>query len=359
MDTSAAVERASPSHRAHPTRPPMRWLAIAGAVALAAGVVSVSVGPVGVGVGDALQVVLDRVPLIDIDHGVDARIAAIVADVRLPRVLLAAMVGSVLATAGGAYQATFRNPLADPFLLGAAAGAGLGVTIALSGAGASLGDSGVGVTTAAFVGAMLAVIVAYALGSSVGERSGASLILAGVAVAALFSALQNLLLQRDDEAIRDVYSWLLGRFNVAGWDEVRLLAPSALVTIAVLVAAGRRLDLLALGDDEAYALGVDAARLRLVVVTAATFATAAAVAVSGLIGFVGIVVPHAIRLRVGPSYRRILPLAAILGAPFLCLADLLARTMLAPAEIPIGVVTAIVGAPFFLFLLRRNRVSAM
>jgi len=320
-------------------------------------IVSVSIGPVDVSVSDTLAVLLDRLPMLEVDHGLDATTAAIISEVRLPRVLLASMVGSVLATAGGAYQATFRNPLADPFLLGAAAGAGLGVTLALSGTGSQLGDSGSVVTAAAFAGAMLAVALAYGLGASAGGRSGASLILAGVAVAALFSAMQNLLLQRDDEAIRDVYAWLLGRFNVASWDEVRLLLPLAGITLAILVGSGRRLDLLALGDDEANALGVDARRLRLVVVTAATLATAAAVAVSGLIGFVGIVVPHAIRLRVGPSYRRILPLAVILGAPFLCLADLLARTLLSPAEIPIGVVTAIAGAPFFLGLLRRSRIQ--
>jgi iron complex transport system permease protein len=177
-----------------------------------------------------------------------------------------------------------------------------------------------------------------------------------VAVASLCGAFQTLLLQRDDEAVRDVYSWLLGRFNVAGWHDARLLAPFALVALVVLLASARRLDLLALGDDEARALGVDVDRLRIVVVTAATLATAAAVAVSGLIGFVGIIVPHAIRLRAGLSYRRILPLAALLGAPFLCLADLCARTALAPAEIPIGVVTAAVGAPFFLILLRTSRL---
>lgn len=334
----------------------MWWLAVPAVVAVGAAVLSVAVGPIGVSPTDAFLVVVDRLPMVSVDHGVAPTTAAIISEVRLPRVLLAGMVGSVLATAGGAYQATFRNPLADPFLLGAAAGAGLGVTVALSGAGAQLGDSGAAVTLAAFVGAMIAVAMAYRLGASAGERSGASLILAGVAVAALLSAVQNLLLQQDDEAIRDVYSWLLGRFNVAGWDEVGLLLPTAVVTLAALVASGRRLDLLALGDDEAHALGVDAGRLRLVVVSAATLATAAAVAVSGLIGFVGIVVPHAIRLRVGPSYRRILPLSLILGAPFLCLADLLARTLLSPAEIPIGVITAIAGAPFFLYLLHRTRV---
>ena len=256
------------------------------------------------------------------------------------------------------YQATFRNPLADPYLLGVAAGAGFGVTIALTDTGRVLGSASVLATIAAFVGALLAVGFTYALGLDADRtRSTASLILAGVAVAALFSALQALLLQRDDEAIRDVYSWLLGRFNVAGWAQVRLLAPFAAVSIAAIVAAGRRLDVLTLGDDEAESLGIDPVAVRRLVILAATLGTAAAVSVSGLIAFVGIIVPHAVRLRAGSSYRRVLPLAAILGAGFLCLADLVARTVAAPAEIPIGVVTAVVGAPFFLLVLRTSRAA--
>ncbi len=341
----------------HPTRPPASWLAAAAAAALAVLAAAVAIGPISLPFSDVAAVLVDRLPLVSVDHGVAPVTAAIITEVRLPRVILAGLVGSVLATAGTAFQATFRNPLADPYLLGAAGGAGLGVTVALTETGGSLGTANLGVTMAAFAGALLAVALAYALGSSAEGRSGASLILAGVAVAALFAALQTLLLQRDDEAVRDVYAWLLGRLNVAGWDEVRLLAPSAAVAVGAMVGAARRLDLLALGDDEAESLGVNAARLRLGVIVAATLGTAAAVAVSGLIGFVGIVVPHAIRLRAGPSYRRLLPLAAILGVPFLCGADLLARTLLAPAEIPIGVVTAVVGAPFFLALLRANRVG--
>lgn len=341
----------------HPTRPPKIWYVLSALIAVTAAGVSLSMGHLDIAAVDALRAVADRLPFVEVDHGLTPTTAAIITEVRLPRMLLSCIVGSVLATAGSAYQATFRNPLADPYLLGAAAGAGLGVTLALSGATSQLGDSGPGITVAAFVGAVLAVSTAYWLGNSAGGRSGASLILAGVAVAALLSAVQNLVLQHDDEAIRDVYSWLLGRFNVAGWDEVALLLPTAAVTSAVLIASARRLDLLALGDDEAQALGVNARRLRLVVISTATLATAAAVAVSGLIGFVGIIVPHIIRLCVGPSYRRILPLAFLLGAPFLCLADLAARTLLAPAEIPIGVITAIAGAPFFLFLLRRQRLT--
>ena len=353
--TAAAGE----ARRRHPTRPRPLWIVAAIAIGAVAVLVAMSTGPIDLGLVDVARLLLDGLPGVSVDHGIPPATAAIVTGVRVPRVLLAALVGSVLATAGGAYQATFRNPLADPYLLGAAGGAGLGVTIAITGTGRNLGQSGVAVTAAAFVGATLAVGMAYLLGSSAGGRTGASLILAGVAVAALANAVQTLLLQRDDEALRDVYAWLLGRFNVAGWDEVRLLVPSAAVSLVVLVGSGRRLDLLALADDEARALGIDPGRVRLMVVVAATFATAAAVAVSGLIGFVGIVVPHAIRLCVGPSFRRILPLAAVLGAPFLCMADVAARTILSPAEIPIGVVTAVAGAPFFLVLLRRNQVRTL
>lgn len=343
--------------RRHPARLPVRTVALAAVATLVALLVAVAIGPAEVAPRELLTVLIDRLPGVEIDHGVGATTAAIVTEVRLPRVLLAAVVGAVLATAGGAYQATFHNPLADPYLLGVASGAGLGVTVAITETGSSIGTVGVGTTAAAFVGALGAVGLAYALGVGAGRRSGASLILAGVAVAALASSLQTLLLQRDDEAIRDVYAWLLGRFNTAGWDDLALLAPLAALGIGVLIGAARRLDVLALGDDEAQTLGIRPRRLRLLVVVTATLATAAAVAVSGLIGFVGIVVPHAIRLIAGPSYRRILPLAVFVGAAFLSLADLGARTLLSPAELPIGVLTAAVGAPCFLLLLRARRVG--
>jgi len=340
----------------HPARLPGRWLLGALAVALVAFVAAVALGPVGVPVARVAAELLDRLPFVTVDSGLSSTQAAIVTQVRLPRAVLAFAVGALLATAGGAYQGVFRNPLADPYLLGAASGAGLGATVAIVGVGATIGGAAGAVPVAAFVGALGAVGLAYALGSGADRlRSNASLILAGVAVAALCTAVQTFLLQRDDESVRDVYAWLLGRLNVAGWDDVRLLAPYAVLSIAVLLLAARRLDVLAVGDQEAEALGAHPARVRVVVVVAATLGTAAAVAVSGLIGFVGIIVPHAVRLRCGPSYRRILPLSTVLGGAFLCLADLVARTALAPAEIPIGVITAIAGAPFFLVILRSSR----
>jgi iron complex transport system permease protein len=347
---------AVPRRRAHPARLPWPWLAAALALTLVALAVAVTFGPAGVAPGAVARTLLDALPFVHVDDGLDGPLGAVVTQVRLPRVLLAALVGCVLASAGGAYQATFGNPLGDPYLLGVAAGAGLGVTLSLTGTGRALGTPGVLTTLAAFGGALVAAALAYALGRDAdGGRTTAALILAGVAVAALCSALQAFLLQRDDEAVRDVYSWLLGRFNVAGWSQVRLLAPIALVSVGVIVACARRLDVLGLGDDEAAALGVDPARVRRTVIVAATLGTAAAVAVSGLIGFVGIIVPHTVRLVAGSSYRRVLPLAAIGGAGFLALADLVARSVLAPAELPIGVVTAIVGAPCFLVVLRTRR----
>lgn len=348
--TAATTPLPATATRRHPARLPAGWVAGGVVFMLAAATVAVLLGPASIPPGQVVRALLDRLPGVRVDHGLHGPLAAVVTEVRLPRVTLAAIVGAVLATCGGAYQATFGNPLADPYLLGVAAGAGLGVTVVVTGRIASGG--GLAATVAAFAGAVAAVLLVYALGADDAGRTTASLILAGIAVAALCSALQAFLLQRDDQAVRDVYSWLLGRFNVAGWTQVRLIVPFAAVSIGMVVGAGRRLDVLTLGDDEAASLGIDPNRTRRRVIAAATLGTAAAVAVSGLIGFVGIIVPHAVRLFAGPSYRRILVLSAFGGAGFLCLADLVARSILAPAEVPIGVVTATIGAPTFLLIMR-------
>jgi iron complex transport system permease protein len=207
----------------------------------------------------------------------------------------------------------------------------------------------------AFVGGLASVLVAYALGRSVGGRTTTSLILAGVAVAAFATAVQTYLLQRRFDTLREVYSWILGRLTTVGWAEVLTLLPYVLVAAVALIGSRRLLDVLSVGDDEARSLGVDVERVRAVVVIAATLATAAAVSVSGLIGFVGIIVPHTIRLALGWSYRVIVPLSLVYGGMFLMTADLVARTMVAPAELPIGVVTAFLGAPFFVLILRTSR----
>jgi iron complex transport system permease protein len=259
----------------------------------------------------------------------------------------------MLASAGAAYQGVFRNPLADPYLLGAAAGAGLGATLVIAYAhAASSRDLR---PVAAFAGATIGVVAAYALGRSVGGRTTATLILAGVTVASFLTAVQTFVQQQNTDTVQEVYAWLLGQLETSGWRDVGVVLPYVTVSWVVLLLHRRLLDVLAVGDEEAASLGVNVTRVRLIVLAAATLGTAAAVALSGLIAFVGIIVPHAIRLLAGTSYRVVLPLSLAFGAAFLVLADLLARTIMAPAELPIGVVTAFFGAPFFAVLLRTTR----
>ncbi len=329
-------------------------LALATALALLVGALlaGLLVGAVDLAPGRVLAELADRLPWVSVDSGLTEQEAAIVWQLRLPRVILAGLVGATLAAAGAAYQGVFRNPLADPYLLGVAAGAGLGATVGIVSASAA---SPV-VPAAAFAGAVVAAALAYALGGVAGGgRAGTTLILGGVAVAAFFTAVQTFVQQRHADTVREVYSWILGRLSTVGWTEVALLAPYAVVSVVVLLLHRRLLDVLAVGEEEAATLGVNAARVRLLVVVAATLGTAGAVAVGGLIGFVGLVVPHAVRLLTGTSYRVILPLSVLGGAAFLMLADLGARSILSPAELPIGVITAFVGGPFFAIVLRSSR----
>ncbi len=320
--------------------------------AVAAGVL---IGPVGMPPRAIALELLGRLPFVHVRSGLSAAQAAILWQIRLPRVVLGLMVGSMLSLAGSAYQGVFRNPLADPYLLGAAAGAGLGATVVITlGVHGGLGPVGP-VQAAAFLGALVAVAVTWLLGRGRGRiRSTASLILAGVAVTSLFTAVQTYYQQRADSTLRLVYSWILGRLTTAGWHDVALMLPWAAVATVVLMLHRRALDVLALGDEEAASLGLPVDRIRMTVVIAASLATAAAVSVSGLIGFVGIIVPHTVRLLVGTANRTVVPLALVAGGAFLVVADLAARTVISPGEVPIGVITALVGAPFFLALLARR-----
>jgi cobalamin transport system permease protein len=322
------------------------WLLAGVAAVLVAVIAGLVVGPVRIPTADVVR------ELLWFDSDLTEAQRAIVWDIRLPRVVLGLLVGSTLALAGASYQGVFRNPLADPYLLGAAAGAGLGVTAVIIGTSEGT-PIPVSAPLAAFAGALVAVAVTYVLGAAGGGRaSTASLILAGVAVASFLTAVQTYLQQRNQDTIRQVYSWILGRLSTAGWREVLIVLPYAAFTAVVLLAHRRVLDVLAVGDDEASTLGLDARRTRLLIVVAASLGTAAAVSVSGLIGFVGIIVPHTVRLLAGSSHRVILPLSVLFGAAFLVACDLLARTLSSPAEIPIGVITAFFGAPFFILVLR-------
>jgi iron complex transport system permease protein len=338
----------------------VRATLVAAVLLLIALAVGVSVGPAGLSLPDVARALLTRLPW----HpaaGVPAIDTAIVWQIRLPRVVLGALVGAMLAGGGAAYQGVFRNPLADPYLLGVAAGGGLGATIVIV-----AGGSPALLPPAAFLGAAGAVALTYLLGSGAGRGGqpgggrglgGAtgSILLAGVAVAALLTAVQTYLQQQHSQTLQAVYSWILGGLSLATWSDVTLILPYVIVAAGILLAHRRLLDVLRIGESEAGSLGVDVARLRLTVVMAATLGTAAAVSVSGLIGFVGIIVPHTVRLTAGASYRIVLPVSMIGGAAFLVLADVLARTVQSPDEVPIGVITALAGAPFFLFILHSRK----
>ena len=334
------------------------WACAAVAFLLFSLVAGVLVGPIDLGVGSVLESAGARLHLPGATSPLSATEEAILWEIRVPRVVLAALVGAMLAVAGATYQGVFRNPLADPYLLGVAAGAGLGATVAIAYLPEGLRGQRA-LPIAAFVGGSVAVILTYAVGRSAKrERDAATLVLAGVTVAAFFTAWQTFIQQQNAETLQQVYSWILGNIPSTGWSDVVLIFPYVALALVVILALRRVVDVLSLGDDEAASLGIRVGRVRLALVVAATLGTAAAVAVSGLIGFVGIIVPHAIRLVSGVGYRALLPLSAIVGAGFLVLADVVARTALSPAEIPLGVVTAFFGAPFFALVLRSTRGGA-
>jgi iron complex transport system permease protein len=333
------------------------WIPAAGALALASVLLGAMVGPAGPTWWRVPMALLDHLPLVSIDSGVTPREWTIIWDIRMPRVVLAALVGSMLSLSGASYQGVFRNPLVDPYLLGVAAGAGLGATLVFTlnrtGSSTWIIDP---LPLSAFAGGLLAVLVTYVVGTAFGgQKSASTLVLAGVAVTALATAVQTFVLQRHTDVVRQVYSWILGRLSSATWGDVRLVLPYVVVSSAVLFLHRRLLDIMRVGDDEATALGASVNRVRIVVVIAATLGTSAVVAVSGLIGFVGIIVPHAVRLLAGASYRVIVPLSLLVGASFLIIADIPGRVLQNPSETPIGVVTAFLGAPFFLLLLRTKQ----
>ncbi len=282
----------------------------------------------------------------------------ILLQIRLPRIVLAGLVGGALAVAGATFQGVFRNPLADPYLLGVASGAGLGAVLAFI-VPIPRDLYAIGVVPAfAFLGGMCAVIAVYAL-ARVGESvPTTTLLLAGVAISAAASALTAYLMYLHGDQLLVIYGWLLGGFNVAHWQEVRLLLPLVVFSTVIMTLGGRTMNAMQFGEEQAAALGISVERSKIILLGAGTLATAAAVSTSGLIGFVGLIVPHITRLLIGPDYRRLIPTAALLGAAFLIAADAGARAAPGPSEIPVGVVTAAIGAPFFLVLLRRQKRAA-
>jgi iron complex transport system permease protein len=318
-------------------------------------ILSVAIGAVFIPPATVARIILDAISF-QTDPGFwSDTMATIVVQLRLPHTILIALAGAALAASGAAYQGLFQNPLADPYLIGVASGAGLGAVLAMS---ANWPDNLFGIFSipiAAFVGASLTVIIVYRLARFGNILSTTNLILAGVAVGSFASALTSFIMLRSDGEVRRAIAWLLGGSTISGWPPVIASLPYVILSLGILIASGHALNVLQFGDEQAQQLGLPVERVKIVIILAASLATATAVSFTGVIGFIGLIVPHLIRILWGPDYRNLVPLSILGGATALLIADLLARTLLAPQEIPIGIITALAGAPFFLWILRRSQ----
>jgi iron complex transport system permease protein len=279
----------------------------------------------------------------------------ILLDIRLPRTILIAMVGAALAGSGATYQGLFRNPLADPYLIGVAAGAGLGAILAMSVKWPYTTLGLLAVPLAAFIASLLTVYLVYTFAHIGKTVPTTNLILAGVAVSSFATALTSFLILRSTGEVRRAIGWLLGGVSLIGWDATLALVPYLAIGLVILVLSGYALNLLQFGDEQATQMGLNVQRAKFIIIVAASLVTAAAVSFAGIIGFVGLIVPHIVRMWWGVDYRRLIPLSILGGASVLLFADVLARIVIAPQELPVGIVTALAGAPFFLWVLHRSK----
>ena len=322
-------------------------------LALAAALVSLSLGPVTIPPSHVGAIVLSLVGLDVADYGRTEQL--VIEQIRLPRILVGASVGMALGVAGATMQGLFRNPMADPGIIGVSAGGAVGAVVAIATGMAGLFF--LAIPMCAFVGAIAASFLVYGIAAVGGRFSMATLLLAGVAVNAFLGAVVSaiIILIPDNGALREILFWLAGGLDSRSWEHVRISTPLILGAVAVIMVMARDLNLLMLGDDEARSMGVRVGIARPILLAAAALATGAAVAVSGTIAFVGLVTPHILRLVLGPDHRVLIPLSAAGGAVFIIVADTVARTVVEPAEFRVGVLTAFVGAPFFIFLLIKNK----
>ena len=321
-------------------------------------VLSVAAGPVLIPPGTLLRILANGLPGVALHPDWPENFATIVQQVRLPHTMLILLTGAALGGSGATYQGVFRNPLADPYLIGVASGAGLGAVFAMA---VRWPNGLLGLYTipiAAFVGAALTILLVYSLARVGSSLPTTTLILAGVAVSAFASSLTSFLMLRSNQELRRAIGWLMGGSILSGWEPVLAILPYVLLGLILLLSSGHALNVLQFGEEQAVQLGLPAERVKAFLLVAASLTTAAAVAFSGVIGFIGLIVPHLVRLLWGHDYRRLVPLSILGGGTALLLADLLARTVLAPQVIPVGIVTALAGAPFFLWVLRRAKNQA-
>lgn len=338
-----------------------RRIAAAGTVIAAVSVllmvVSCMIGSAGFSMDRTLAVLRDILSGRPSD---DALAYNIIAVVRLPRTLLAYFAGAALAVSGACMQGVFKNPMADPGILGVSSGAGLGATVATVAGGGTAGLLAAGaLSVSAFAGSLAAVLVVYQLSRVRGRTSVLSLLLAGTAISSFLGAIMNGLMAMNHDKLAGIISWTMGSFGAASWEKLMWCLPMVIIGCAVCMLYTRDLNAMLMGDEEARSLGVHVPRVRLIIIAFSTLAVSAAVASSGIIGFVGLMVPHALRLIVGPDHRVLLPFSFIGGGLYMLAIDLLSRIVIAPMELPVGVLTALLGGPFFIYLLRKGSKEAI
>jgi len=322
-----------------------RWIFIGLiAILIVSSILSLGMGAVSISPSETLAALSG--------HPVKTSHLTILWDFRVARILLVILCGSALASAGAAFQGLFRNPLADPYIVGASGGAALGATLAVV-----IGKSGptLPIGAAGFLGAMAAVMLVYAIAEVSNFGSVVALLLAGAALSTMLSAIVSLLLIMSEEALHEVFAWLMGGFSGRSWSHLTQSTVAAVLGIVIIWPMSRALDALSAGESSAEALGLDLRRARLLIVIGASLSTAAAVSASGIIGFVGLIAPHLARRLIGAGHAVVIPASMLIGSILLLFADDLARTLMAPLELPVGVFTALLGGPFFLFLLRNGQ----
>jgi len=319
-----------------------------------------AIGTAKVSVGDIFKILLSKVPMIKnyVDLAdIPSSSVTIIWNIRLPRVLLGALVGASLSIAGAAFQGMFKNPMADPYVIGISSGAALGATIAivLKVNFILLGFSGISLF--AFIGALATVLIVYNIARIKNKVPITTLLLAGVAVGQFLTAIMSFIMVISDRDMVKITYWTLGSLAGKGWEPVLKMTIPAILCMIVICFFARELNILLTGEESAQSLGIDVERIKTYILLLGTFITAISVSVSGIIGFVGLIIPHIVRLIFGPDHRILLPSSALLGSIFMIFADTLARTLISPIEIPVGIITALFGGPFFIYLLRTRKKS--
>ncbi|MCD1294977.1 iron ABC transporter [Methanocella sp. CWC-04] len=344
-------------------------------------VISTAIGPVQISPDNVLLIILSNVPLLckdltftlgigDLSFHVQLphiiNIAKtwttsqenIIMAVRLPRVLLGILVGASLAVAGVTAQAIFRNPMADPYILGISSGAAFGASIVIV-MGISAQFLTVGVPLGSFIGAMICSFLVFGIAKKGNKVPVETLLLSGIAVSAFFSAMTSFMMYVGGNSLHQIVYWIMGALWSGGWDDVMVLGPVAIISILIITFFSRDLNVLLLGDETASHLGTDVSIIKIFMIGLTSLVAAVAVSVSGIIGFVGLVIPHIMRLIVGPDHRILIPSSVLMGAIFLTVADTFSRVIIQPTELPVGIITALIGAPFFIYLLRKKKKSPL